>query len=70
MQRNHFNEILLRVYRSGISLQSDYTRSFDQEVAAMASLGLITTKEAPHVFGRTWRITEEGLRLLREEGFL
>jgi len=70
MDRNHFNEILLRVYRSGLSIQSDYSRSFDQEIAAMASLGLISTKEAPHTFGRVWRITEEGLRLLREEGFL
>lgn len=70
MTRNTFNEILLRVYRSGLSLQSNYTREFDQEIAAMASLGLITTKEAPHSFGRVWRITEEGLRLLHEEGFL
>lgn len=70
MNRNHFNEILLKVYRSGLSLQSNYTRQFDQEIAAMASMGLITTKDAPHTFGRVWRITEEGLRLLREEGYL
>lgn len=70
MERNVMNDILLRVYRSGLSLQSDFVRSFDQEIAALASLGLISTKEAPHTFGRVWRITEEGLRLLREEGFL
>lgn len=70
MNRNTFNAILLKAYRSGLSLQSNYTREFDQEIAALASLGLISTKEAPHTFGRVWRITEEGLLLLREEGFL
>jgi len=70
MNRNAINQILHRVYRSGLSLQSEVARQFDQEVAALASLGLITTKEAPHSYGRIWRITEEGLGLLREEGFL
>jgi hypothetical protein len=70
MNRTTFNEILHRIYRGGLSLQSDTSRQFDQEVAALASLGLITTKEAPHQYGRTWRITEEGLGLLREEGYL
>lgn len=70
MDRKVFNEVLLKVYRHGLSLQSDYARTFDQEISAMASLGLITTKEAPHQYGRIWRITEEGLGLLREEGYL
>ena len=70
MNRNTFNEILHRIYRGGLSLQSDTARNFDQEIAAMASSGLITTKEAPHTYGRIWRITEEGLGLLREEGYL
>jgi hypothetical protein len=70
MNRSSFNTILLTVYRQGISLQSNLAREFDQEIAALASLGMITTKEAPHTFGRIWRITEEGLGLLREEGYL
>jgi hypothetical protein len=70
MGRQLFNEILHRVYKDGLSLQSDYSRRYDQEIAAMASLGLITTKIAPHQYGRIWRITEEGLGLLREEGYL
>lgn len=70
MNRQSFNEILLRAYRHGLPLQSNVSRAFDQEVAALASLGLITTKEAPHTYGRIWRITEEGLGLLREEGYL
>jgi hypothetical protein len=70
MTRNTFNSILLRTYLQGISLQSNVARQFDQEISALASLGLITTKEAPHQYGRIWRITEEGLGLLREEGLL
>jgi hypothetical protein len=63
-------ELLHKVYRSGLSLQSGTARQFDQEIAALACLGLITTKVAPHQYGRIWRITEGGLGLLREEGFL
>jgi hypothetical protein len=70
MNRNSFNEILHRIYRTGLSIQSNTARTFDQEIAALASSGLITTKEAPHTYGRIWRITEEGLGLLREEGYL
>lgn len=70
MNRNSFNQILFKAYLQGISLQSNTAREFDQEIAALASLGLITTKEAPHQYGRIWRITEEGLGLLREEGLL
>ncbi len=70
MNRNSFNQILFKAYLQGIHLQSNIAREFDQEIAALASLGLITTKEAPHQYGRIWRITEEGLGLLREEGLL
>lgn len=70
MERSTFNEILYKAYLQGIHLQSNVARQFDQEIASMASLGLITTKEAPHTYGRIWRITEEGLGLLREEGYL
>lgn len=70
MQRKAINHLLHRVYRQGISLQSDTAREFDQEVAALCSMGLITTKTAPLQFGRVWRITEEGLALLRDEGLL
>jgi len=70
MNRRSFNDILFRVYLQGVLLQSNLAREFDQEIAALASLGMITTKEAPHLYGRIWRITEEGLGLLREEGYL
>lgn len=70
MNRRSFNQILLSAYHQGVSLQSNIAREFDQEIAALASLGMITTKQAPHSYGRIWRITEEGLGLLREEGLL
>ena len=70
MERATLNVVLHRVYRKGLPLQSNFARFHDQEIAALASLGLITTKEAPHQYGRTWRITEEGLGFLKEEGFL
>lgn len=70
MNRKTTNDLLLKAYRQGLSLQSNTCREFDQEVAALASLRMITTKEAPHQYGRIWRITEEGLGLLREEGYL
>lgn len=68
MERSTLNQVLHRVYRKGLPLQSDFARQHDQEIAALASLGLITTKEAPHQYGRTWRITGEGLVFLKEEG--
>lgn len=70
MNRSTIGKVLHKVFTSGVSLQSDYAREFDQEIAALASLGMITTKLAPHTYGRVWRITEEGLGLLREEGYL
>lgn len=70
MNRRVINEILLKSYLQGIHLQSNVARTFDQEICALASIGLITTKEAPHQYGRIWRITEEGLGLLRDEGYL
>ena len=54
----------------GLHLQSNVARTFDREIAALACLGLVTTREAPHQYGRIWRITEEGLGLLRDEGYL
>lgn len=70
MERHTLNQVLHRVFRLGLPLQSNFARTYDQEIAALASLGLITTKEAPHQYGRTWRITEEGLGFLKEEGCL
>jgi hypothetical protein len=70
MDRKTTSEILHRIYAQAILLQSDFARRYDWEIAALASLGLITTKIGPFKFGRTWRVTAEGLIHLKEEGYL
>src|ERR1700754_5000670 len=42
-----------------LSIQSDWARKCAVEVAAAASLGLITT-ETPTGFGRVWHVTGKG----------
>lgn len=73
MNRNKLNTVLHIAYIEGFSVQSNFARKFAQEVAALASLGMITTKvvrgQTP-VFGRVWRITKEGLEFLSEEGIV
>ena len=57
--------------RGGVTTQSNFARENAVEVAALASLGRITTrKEAPEIFGNVWRITFEGLLKLTEKGLL
>lgn len=73
MQRNKVNDVLLKSYTHGFAVQSNYARKHAQEVGALASMGFITTKvvrgNAP-VFGRMWRITLQGMKLLSEEGIV
>jgi hypothetical protein len=63
-------DTLYRTYTSPVSISSDFARYKAQEIAALASMGLITTKVTKRLYGRTWRITEEGIETLRIEGFL
>lgn len=63
-------QTLYRTFTSPYSVSSDFARAKSQEVAALASLGLITTKVGKQSYGRIWRITEEGIETLRLEGFL
>lgn len=64
------NAVLYTAYLHSFKIQSDYSREFAQEVAALASLGYISTVEAPGVFGRSWRCTGIGLEVLRKGGLL
>jgi hypothetical protein len=50
-------------YEAPRSVQSDWARKNAQEVAAAASLGLITTVHRS-AFGRLWRPTAAGLVLV------
>lgn len=57
--------------RGGVTTQSNFARENAVEVAALASLGRITTRKGDtEVFGNVWRITSDGLLRLTEKGLL
>jgi hypothetical protein len=62
--------VLHEAYLHPFKLQSDFARGYAQEVAALASMGYITTYEQPRQFGNKWRITGIGLDKLRKLGAL
>lgn len=47
-------------------MQSNRARYKGQEIAAAASMGLLTTEEPDGSYGRTWRPTMAGYLWLRE----
>lgn len=61
---------LHRCFQAPFSVSSDFARYRAQEIGALASLGLISTKVGKQEYGRIWRITEDGIETLRIEGFL
>jgi hypothetical protein len=63
-------QTLYRAYQLPFSVSSDFSRYRSQEVAALASMGLLSTRIAPKEYGRMWRITEDGIETLRLEGYL
>jgi hypothetical protein len=73
MTRGKLNDVLFKSYSHGFAVQSNYARRYAQEVGALASMGLITTKVVRGtnpVFGRMWRITLDGMKFLSEEGIV
>ena len=56
-------DVLSAIYEKPRSLQSNYVRSYAQDVARLASLGLITTA-VKGGYGSLWRCTYKGLRVL------
>ena len=60
-------EVLREIWLSPMALQSDFARRYDQQIAALASLGFITSQENGYVFGRLWRVTLAGMEHLNEE---
>ncbi len=62
--------VLLWIYQHPYKLQSDFAREWAQQVAALASMGYISTLEEPGVYGNKWRITGIGLDKLRSLGRL
>jgi hypothetical protein len=73
MHRSKLNDVLFKSYSEGFAVQSNYARAHAQEVGALASMGFITTKVVRGnlpVFGRMWRVTLDGMKLLSEEGIV
>lgn len=62
--------LLHQIYILPSSIQSNLSRNHSQQIACLASCGLITTREKAGVFGRVWRVSEQGLTTLKEQGFL
>ena len=63
-------QVLYDLYLAPRTVQSDFARTWAQEVGSLASRGLITTKEARTTYGRLWRITPPGLNQLIAHGAL
>lgn len=61
---------LHKAYLSPFSLQSNFARENAQTVAALASMGLISTKVSENTFGTLWRCTFEGVLKLTAKGLI
>lgn len=59
------DDVIQITYMGGVSIQSDYARQRAVEVAAAASLGLITTENSDGTYGRVWRPTHCGFLWLK-----
>ena len=59
-------ELLRTVWISPPYVKGNYARQHALEVAAAASLGLITTEVSTGSFGGQWLITKEGLEALHD----
>lgn len=63
--------VLKAVYlRGGVTIQSNFARENAKVVAALASLGYLSTKEEADTFSNTWRPTFAGLLKLTEKGIV
>jgi hypothetical protein len=58
--------LLVVAYLNGITVQSNLARYKGQQIAAAASMGLLTTEEPDGSFGRTWRPSAAGYLWLKE----
>lgn len=62
-----FNELLREAWTNPFFVKGNYARQNALEVAAAASMGLITTRSDHETFGGQWLITKEGLESLWAE---
>lgn len=68
--KSSMTTVLQTAYHHAFKIQSDFAREFAQEVAALCSMGLITTLESPGQYGRRWRVTAMGIDALKKGGLL
>ena len=61
---------LQTIYLAPRTVQSDFAREHAQSIAALASQGFVSTKEARNAYGRLWRITPPGQQQLIAHGLL
>ena len=61
-------DVLYQAWNEPYSTKSDYARMFATEIAAAASMGLLTTRMISNVYSNQWRITDHGMTVLRQEG--
>ena len=62
--------VLYALYLAPRTVQSDFARQWAEQLGALSSQRLITTKEAKDTFGRLWRITPPGQNQLIAHGLL
>jgi len=63
-------KVLHRIYLKPLAVSANYSREQSQSVAALASLGMISTIQTRYTYSRYWRITTLGLKLLKEDCIL
>lgn len=63
-------KVLLEIYLKPTAVQSNFSRTYAQQIAALASLGLVSTRTSRQEFGRQWRVTSDGYDLLKEDCLL
>jgi hypothetical protein len=68
---NGLLRVLRRCWEKPFRTRSDFARANAEEVAIAACQDLLTVRHDNNTWGRTWRITATGLRLLeKRETFL
>jgi proline dehydrogenase len=63
-------DTLYSLFLAPRTVQSDFSRSNAEQMAALASQGLISTRETKTTHGRLWRITPPGINTLIAHGLL
>ena len=63
-------DTLHALYLAPRTVQSDFARERAEDIGALASQGLITTKDGKDTYGRLWRITPPGQHQLIAHGLL